>query len=221
MPFLLLLGSQFPQIAVTSKLLFVVVAAAFTILVTGATFTVLVTSAAFAILVTSTALTVLVTSAALAVLMASTFLTFLVTGAALGTALMVTAAMTGFIGIVVAASMSGTTAATSSTFFSTTASGQFGSCSRICLHVVGIVTELAHLLTQLVGIGSLRVIVDGQLRGLHVIVVRPNALEIRHVLFEFIRAFLAHAIGLDGHGLLPFGGRFALLSTHAQRNQAY
>ena len=230
MPFLLLLGSQFPQIAVTSKLLFVVVAAAFTILVTSATFAVLVTSATFTVLVTCTFLTILVTSAALAVLvtgtalavlMASTFLTFLVTGAALGTALMVTAAVTGFIGIVVAASMSGTATATSGTFFCTTASGQFGSCSRVCLHVVGIVTQLAHLLTQLVGIGLLGIVIDGQLRGLHVIVVRFNALEIRHVLFEFIRAFLAHAIGLDRHGLLPFGGRFALLRTHAQRNQAH
>ena len=197
------------------------VAAAFTVFMTSAALAVLVTCTFLTILVTSAALAVLVTGTALAVLMASTFLTFLVTGATLGTALMVTAAMTGFIGIVVAASMSGTATTTSSTFFSTTASGQFGSCSRICLHVVGIVTELAHLLTQLVGIGSLRVIVDGQLRGLHVIVVRLNALEIRHVLFEFIRALLAHAIGLDSHGLLPFGDRFALLRTHAQRNQAH
>ena len=203
MPFLLLLGSLFPQIAVTSKLLFVVVAAAFTILVTG------------------TFLTILVTSTALAVLMAGTFLTFLVTGAALGTVLMVTAAVTGFIGIVVAASMSGTATATSGTFFCTTASGQFGSCSRVCLHVVGVVTQLAHLLTQLVGIGLLGIVIDGQLRGLHVIVVRFNALEIRHVLFEFVRTLLTHAIGLDRHGLLPFGGRFALLRTHAQRNQAH
>lgn len=230
MPFLLLLGSQFPQIAVTSKLLFVVVAAAFTILVTStfltilvtsATFTVLVTGTAFAVLMASTFLTILVTGAALAVLMTGTFLTFLVTGAALGTALMVTAAVTGFIGIVVAASMSGTATATSGTFFCTTASGQFGSCSRVCLHVVGVVTQLAHLLTQLVGIGLLGIVIDGQLRGLHVIVVRFNALEIRHVLFEFVRTLLTHAIGLDRHGLLPFGGRFALLRTHAQRNQAY
>lgn len=212
MPFLLLLGSQFPQIAVTSKLLFVVVAAAFTILVTSTFLTILVTSATF---------TVLVTGAALAVLMTGTFLTFLVTGAALGTVLMVTAAVTGFIGIVVAASMSGTATATSGTFFCTTASGQFGSCSRVCLHVVGVVTQLAHLLTQLVGIGLLGIVIDGQLRGLHVIVVRFNALEIRHVLFEFVRTLLTHAIGLDRHGLLPFGGRFALLRTHAQRNQAH
>ena len=212
MPFLLLLGSQFPQIAVTSKLLFVVVAAAFTILVTSTTFAVLVTGTFLTFLVTSTALTVLVTG---------TFLTFLVTGAALGTALMVTAAVTGFIGIVVAASMSGTATATSGTFFSTTASGQFGSCSRICLHVVGIVTQLAHLLTQLVGIGSLRIIVDGQLRRFHIVRVRLHALEIRHVLFEFVGALLTHTIGLNRHGLLPFGDRFALLRTHAQRNQAY
>ncbi len=239
MPFLLLLESQFPQIAVTSKLLFVVVAAAFTILVTSTFLTILVTSATFTVLVTGTFLTslvtstalavlmagtfltILVTGAALAVLMTGTFLTFLVTGAALGTALMVTAAVTGFIGIVVAASMSGTATATSGTFFCTTASGQFGSCSRVCLHVVGVVTQLAHLLTQLVGIGLLGIVIDGQLRGLHVIVVRFNALEIRHVLFEFVRTLLTHAIGLDRHGLLPFGGRFALLRTHAQRNQAH
>lgn len=248
MPFLLLLESQFPQIAVTSKLLFVVVAAAFTILVTSTFLTILVTSAAFTVLVTGTAfavlmastfltilvtgaalavlmtgtfLTFLVTGAALAILVAGTFLTFLVTGAALGTALMVTAAVTGFIGIVVAASMSGTATATSGTFFCTTASRQFGSCSRVCLHVVGVVTQLAHLLTQLVGIGLLGIVIDGQLRGLHVIVVRFNALEIRHVLFEFVRTLLTHAIGLDRHGLLPFGGRFALLRTHAQRNQAH
>ena len=48
-----------------------------------------------------------------------------------------------------------------------------------------------------------------------------NALEIRHVLFEFVGALLTHTIGLNRHGLLPFGGRFALLRTHAQRNQAY
>lgn len=221
MPFLLLLGSQFPQIAVTSKLLFVVVAAAFTILVTSTFLTILVTGTALTVLVTGTFLTILVTSTALAVLMAGTFLTFLVTGAALGTVLMVTAAVTGFIGIVVAASMSGTATATSGTFFCTTASGQFGSCSRVCLYVVGVVTQLAHLLTQLVGIGLLGIVIDGQLRGLHVIVVRFNALEIRHVLFEFVRTLLTHAIGLDRHGLLPFGGRFALLRTHAQRNQAH
>ena len=228
--FLPLLRSQFPQIAVTSKLLFIVVAAAFTILVTSATFTILVTGTFLTILVASAALAVLVTCAALAVLMASTFLTILVTSAALavlmtGTALctflMVTAVMSAFAGIVVAAAMSGTTAATSSTFFGTAACRQFGSCSLICLHVVGIVTQLAHLLTQLVGIGSLRVIVKGQLRRLHIIIVRLHALEIRHILFELVGAFLAHTIGLNRHGLLPFGGRFALLRTHAQRNQAY
>ena len=212
MPFLALLKSQFPQIAVTSKLLFIVVAAAFTILVTSATFTILVTGTLLTILVTSTALTVLVTG---------TFLTILVTSTALGTALMVSAAVTGFIGIVVAASMSGTATATSGTFFCTTASGQFGSCCWISLHVVGIVTQLAHLLTQLVGIGSLRVIVDGQLRRFHIVRVRLHALEIRHVLFEFVSALLTHTIGLNRHGLLPFGGRFALLRTHAQRNQAH
>ncbi len=227
---ILVTGATFAVLVTGTFLTFLVTSTALTVLVTGTFLTILVTSAAFTVLVTSTALavlmagtflTILVTSAALAVLMASTFLTFLVTGAALGTALMVIAAVTGFIGIVVAASMSGTATATSGTFFSTTASGQFGSCSRVCLHVVGIVTQLAHLLTQLVGIGLLGIVIDGQLRGLHVIVVRFNALEIRHVLFEFVRTLLTHAIGLDRHGLLPFGGRFALLRTHAQRNQAH
>ena len=111
--------------------------------------------------------------------------------------------------------------ASTGTFFGSAASWQLGSCSRISLHIVGVVTQLAHLLTQLVGIGSLRIIVDGQLRRLHIVRVRLYALEIRHVLFKFVGAFLAHTIGLDCHGLLTLGGRFALLSVRAQRNQAY
>ena len=236
--FLPLLRSQFPQIAVTSKLLFIVVAAAFTILVTSATFTILVTgtfltilvtSTTFAILVTGTFLTILMTSATFTVLVTGTALAILVTGTALtllmaSTALailVVTAVVSAFAGIVVAASMSGTTAATSGTFFGTAAGGQLGTGSRISLHIVGVVTQLAHLLTQLVGIGSLRIIVDGQLRRFHIVRVRLHALEIRHVLFEFVGALLAHTIGLNRHGLLPFGGRFALLRIRAQRNQAY
>ena len=207
-----------------------VTSTALAILVTGTFLTILVASTALAVLVTGTLLTILMTGTALAILVTGTLLTILMTGTALailvtGTALctflMVTAVVSAFAGIVVAASMSGTATATSSTFFCTTASGQFGSCCWISLHVIGVVTQLAHLLTQLVGIGSLRVIVNGQLRRFHIVRVRLHALEIRHVLFEFVGALLTHTIGLNRHGLLPFGGRFALLRTHAQRNQAY
>ena len=205
-----------------------------TILVTRALLSVLMTSAFLTILVTRALLSVLMTSTFLSIHVTGTFLTFLMTGTCflLG---MVAAAMT-TLGTVVSTAMAalctvvataltvtmtGTSTATALAFFHTTASGQFGAGSRISLHIVGIVTQLAHLLTQLVGIGLLGIIVDGQLRRLHVIIVRLNALEIRHILFEFVGAFLTNAIGLNRHGLHPFGGRFALLRTHAQRNQAY
>ena len=197
-----------------------VVAAALTVLMTRALLTILVTGALLTVLMSSALLTILMTGALLTVLMSSALLTILMTGAAL-TVLVVATAMTAFAGIMVAASVSSTAAATSRTLLSTAASRQFGAGSRISLHIVGVVTQLAHLLTQLVGIGSLRVIVDGQLRRLHVIIVRLHTFEIRHILFEFVGALLTDAIGLDGHGLLTFGGRFALLRTHAQRNQAY
>ena len=225
-----------------------VVAAALAIFMTGAALTILVTGAAFTVLMTRAALTVLMTGAAFSVLVTRAALTVLVTGTTLGTVLVVTAVVTFFVGVMVAAAvtafagivvaaimtalgtvvaaaltitMTGTSTATALALLHTAASGQFGAGSRISLHVVGIVTQLAHLLTQLVGIGSLRIIVDGQLRRLHVIIVRLHTLEIRHILFEFVGALLTDAIGLDGHGLLTFGGRFALLCTHAQRNQAY
>jgi len=219
-----------PLSVVAAAFTILVTSTALAILVTGTFLTILVTSTALTILVTGTFLTILVASTALAILVTGTLLTILMTGTALailvtGTALctflMVTAVVSAFAGIVVAASMSGTTAATSSTFFGTAAGRQFGSCCWISLHVIGVVTQLAHLLTQLVGIGSLRVIVNGQLRRFHIVRVRLHALEIRHVLFEFVGALLTHTIGLNRHGLLPFGGRFALLRTHAQRNQAY
>ena len=168
------------------------------LLVVAAALTVLMTRALLTILVTGALLTILMTGALLTVLMSSALLTILMTGAAL-TVLVVATAMTAFAGIMVAASVSGTAAATSRTLLSTAASGQFGAGSRISLHVVGIVTQLAHLLTQLVGIGSLRIIVDSQLRRLHVVSVRLNALEIRHILFEFVGAFLTNAIGLNRH----------------------
>ena len=198
-----------------------VTGAAFTVLMTGAALSILVTGALLTVLMSSALLTILMTGALLTVLVSSALLTILMTGTTLGTVLVVAAAMTAFAGIMVAASVSGTAAATSRALLSTAASGQFGAGSRISLHVVGIVTQLAHLLTQLVGIGSLRIIVDGQLRRLHIVRVRLYALEIRHVLFKFVGAFLAHTIGLDCHGLLTLGGRFALLSVRAQRNQAY
>ena len=220
--FTILVTSTALAILVTGTFLTILVAStALAVLVTGTLLTILMTGTALAILMTGTLLTILMTGTALAILVTGTALAILVTGTALCTFLMVTAVVSAFAGIMVAASMSGTTAATSSTFFGTAASGQFGSCCLVSLHVVGIVTQLAHLLTQLVGIGSLCIIVDGQLRRFHIVRVRLHALEIRHVLFEFVGALLAHTIGLNRHGLLPFGGRFALLRTHAQRNQAY
>ena len=119
------------------------------------------------------------------------------------------------------AAMTGATAATALTFLNTTAGRQFGSCSGIRLHVVGIIAQLADLLTQLVGVGSGSIVGDGQFGGLHIVRVVLNALEIRHVLFEFVRTFLADAIGLDGDSLVLLGGRLALLCAHAQRDEAY
>ena len=114
-----------------------------------------------------------------------------------------------------AVAMTGTTATATAVLLGTTASGKFGTCSLISLHIVGVVTQLADLLTQLVGIGLLGVVVDGQFGRLHVVGVGFNALEIRHVLLELVGAFLTNAVGLDGYGLLSFGG---LLSVRAQRD---
>ena len=113
-----------------------------------------------------------------------------------------------------AVAMTGTSATTTA-LFGTTASGKFGTCSLISLHIVGIVAQLADLLTQLVGIGLFGVVVDGQFGRLHVVSVGFNALEIRHVLLELVGTFLTNAVGLDGYGLLSFGG---LLSVRAQRD---
>ena len=107
---------------------------------------------------------------------------------------------------------------TATALFSTTASGQFCASIRISFHIVSVITQLAHFCTQLVGICFLRVVVDGQLRRLHVVGVGLDTLEIRHILLEFVGAFLAHAVGLDGHGLLVLRGRFALLGIRSQRD---
>jgi len=195
-----------------------VIAAAFAVLVTAAALAILMTSTFLTVLVTTAGFTILVITTALAILMTSTFLTVFVTTAGF-TILVITAALAAL--VVAAALTIAVTAASAATaaLLGTTASRQFGTCSRISLHIVGVVAQLADLLTQLVGIGLLGIIVDGQFGGLHVVGVRLHTLEIRHILFEFVGALLTNAIGLDGHGLLPFGGRF--LSAHAQGDEAY
>jgi len=99
-----------------------------------------------------------------------------------------------------------TTATAATALFSTAAGGELSTCSGIRFHVIGIVTQLADLLTQLVGIGSGRIVSDGQLGGLHVVGVVLHSLEIGHVLFELVCTFLTYAIGLDGDSLLLLGG---------------
>ena len=142
--------------------------------------------------------------------MVAAALTVAVTGAALLGGTVVTATL--------AVAVTGTSA-TATALFGTAAGGQFGSRRRIGLHIVGIVAQLADLGAQLVGVGLLRIVIDGQLRRLHVVGVGLDAFEIGHVLFELVGALLAHAVGLDGHGLLVLGGR--LLSAHAQGDEAY
>jgi len=138
----------------------------------------------------------LVVAAAFAGAMVTTALTIAMVTATL-TVAMIAAALT----ISVAA-----TTATATALFCTTAGGQFSTCSGIRFHVIGIVTQLADLLTQLVGIGSGRIVSDGQLGGLHVVGVVLHSLEIGHVLFELVCTFLTYAIGLDGDSLLLLGG---------------
>ena len=137
--------------------------------------------------------------------------------ATLAIAMIATALTFSMIATTLTITMSGTTTATA--LLHTTACGQFGTCGCISLHIVGIVAQLADLLTQLVGVGLLRIVVDGQLGRLLVVGVGFHALEIRHVLFEFVGTFLADAVGLDRHGLLVLGGRF--LGAHTQRDEAY
>ena len=184
------------------------ITAAFAVLLTATAFTILVTRALLTILMTTAGFTLLVITAAFAILMTTAALTLLVITAALA-ALMIAAALT----IAVT-----TTSTATAALLGTTASGQLGACSGISLHVVGIVAQLADLLTQLVGIGLLGIIVDGQFGGLHVVGVRLHTLEIRHILFEFVGAFLTNAIGLNRHGLLSLGG---FLGICAQRDKAY
>ena len=202
------------------------VAAAFAVLVITAGFAVLMVTAALAILVTAARLAVLVTTARLTILVTAAGFAILVVAARL--AILVTAAR--FASSVIAATLTVTmvtatlavavaaTSAAATALLGTAAGRQFGASSGIRLHVVGIVAQLADLLTQLVGIGSGRIIRDGQLGGLHVVRVVLDSLEIGHVLFELVCTFLTDAIGLDRDGLLLLGGRFALLGIRAQRD---
>ena len=137
--------------------------------------------------------------------------------ATLAIAMIATALTFSMVATTLTITMSGTT--TTTALLHTTAGGQLGTCSRVSLYIVGVVTQLADVRAQLVGIGLLRIVVDGQLGRLLVVGVGFHALEIRHVLFEFVGTFLADAIGLDRHGLLVLGGRF--LGAHTQRDEAY
>ena len=132
-------------------------------------------------------------------------------------AAMITTTLTASVVAATSATMSAAAAATA--LLHTATCGQFGTGSRISLHIVGIVTQLADFLTQLVRIGFLRIVINGQLRRLHVVAVGFHTLEIRHILLEFVGTLLADAVGLDRHGLLVLRGR--LLGTRTQRDKAH
>jgi len=122
---------------------------------------------------------------------------------------------------VIAAAMGLAAATTAAGFLRTAAGGQLGSGSRIGLHIVSIVAQLADILAQLVRIGLLGIVVNGQLGRFHVIGIGFDPFEVGHILFKSVGALLANAVGLDGHGLLVLGGRSVLLRTHAQRDKAH
>ena len=85
---------------------------------------------------------------------------------------------------------------------------KFGTGSSIGLEIVGIITQVAHLLANLVGRSFLRIIRHRQLGGCLVIRIILHAFEEGNVLFETIHALLAilGGVGLDGHRGTRLGG---------------
>ena len=83
------------------------------------------------------------------------------------------------------------------------ACGQFLTGSGIGLHSIRIVTQLADLLTQLVGSGLLGIIIDRDFCRVGIVSVVFHALEERNIVFETVNAFLTfeRSIGLNGDGL--------------------
>lgn len=100
--------------------------------------------------------------------MVTTTLAAAVITATLTVAVIAAALTIAVIAAALAVTMTGTSATTTAPF-GTAASGKLSACSGISLHIVGIVTQLADLLAQLVGTGFLRVVDDGQFRRLHVV----------------------------------------------------
>ncbi len=86
---------------------------------------------------------------------------------------------------------------------------KFGTSSRVGLEVVGVIAQVAHLLTNLVGRSFLRIIRHRQLGSCLVIRIILHTFKEGNILFETIHAFLAilGGIGLDGHRGAGLGGR--------------
>ncbi len=86
---------------------------------------------------------------------------------------------------------------------------KFGTGSGVGLEIIRIITQVAHLLTDLVGRGFLRIIRHRQLGRGFVVCVILHTLEERDILFESVHALLAvfRSICLDGHRSADLGGR--------------
>jgi hypothetical protein len=86
---------------------------------------------------------------------------------------------------------------------------QFGTGSGVGLEIIGIVTQVAHLLADLVGSGLLGIIRHCQLGRGFVVFIILHTLEERDILFETVHALLAvlGSICLDGHRSAGLGGR--------------
>ena len=86
---------------------------------------------------------------------------------------------------------------------------QFGAGSGVGLEIICIITQVAHLLADLVGSGLLGIIRHRQLSRGFVVCIILHTLEEGDILFETVHAFLAvfGSICLDGHRSAGLGGR--------------
>ena len=86
---------------------------------------------------------------------------------------------------------------------------QFGAGSGVGLEIICIITQVAHLLADLVGSGLLGIIRHRQLGRGFVVCIILHTLEEGDILFETVHAFLAvfGSICLDGHRSAGLGGR--------------
>ena len=102
---------------------------------------------------------------------------------------------------------------------------KFGTSSRVGLEVVGVIAQVAHLLTNLVGRSFLRIIRHRQLGSCLVIRIILHTFKEGNILFETIHAFLAilGGIGLNGHRGAGLGGRSSgfVLGISTQRKDGH